>query len=95
MFKDLLPIGSVVTLKGGIKKLMIIGVKMATQDEPDNFYDYMGVLFPEGFVGIQSCFLFNHDDVNDVIFLGYNNPEREDFIKAMDETIAENNLSEE
>lgn len=85
MFKSLLPIGSVVILKGGIKKLMITGMKISTEETPGKFYDYVGVLFPEGFMGAKSCFLFNHNDINDIVFTGYNNPEREDFIKAMEE----------
>jgi len=85
MFEKLLPIGSVVTLKGGLKKLMIVGLKVAVEEAPDTFYDYIGVLYPEGFMGAQSHFLFNHDDINDVIFMGYSNPERESFIKYMDE----------
>lgn len=87
MFKDLLPIGSVIMLKGGLKKLMITGMKVSTEDQPENFYDYIGVLYPEGYIGARSCFLFNHEDINDVVFTGYNNPERESFIESMDEVL--------
>ena len=71
-------------LKGGVKKLMITGIKVSTEEEPEKYYDYIGVFYPEGYIGAQSCFLFNHDDINDVIFKGYNNPEREEFIKFID-----------
>lgn len=84
MIKNLLPIGSVIMLKGGVKKLMITGIKVSTEEEPEKYYDYIGVFYPEGYIGAQSCFLFNHDDINDVIFKGYNNPEREEFIKFID-----------
>ncbi len=89
MFKDLLPIGSVIMLKGGLKKLMITGMKVSTEDKPEEFYDYIGVFYPEGYIGPQSSFLFNHDDINDVVFTGYNNPERESFISSMDEALRE------
>ena len=36
MFKDLLPIGSVVLLKGGSKKLMIIGLKPTKESKHDD-----------------------------------------------------------
>lgn len=85
MFKELLPIGSVILLKGNIKKLMITGIKIAKEDEPENFYDYMGVLFPEGYVGDGSNFLFNHSEINDIVFRGYDNPERQSFINLMEE----------
>ena len=85
MFKDLLPIGSVIMLKGGLKKLMITGMKVSTEYKPEEFYDYIGVFYPEGYIGPQSSFLFNHDDINDVVF----NPERESFISSMDEALRE------
>ena len=84
MFKNLLPIGSVIMLKGGVKKLMITVIKVSTEDKPEKVYDYIGVFYPEGYIGAQSCFLFNHDDINDVVFKGYNNPEREDFIEFLE-----------
>lgn len=85
MFKELLPIGSVVLLQGGSKKLMIIGLKPVKEEEPQVIYDYIGVLYPEGFISNEYNFLFNHKDINDVVFLGYNNPERETFIDFMQE----------
>lgn len=86
MFKDLLPIGTVVTLKGGVRKLMITGMKTAIKEEPDVIYDYIGVLYPEGFLGEEGNILFNQSDINDTIFVGYNNPEREDFLQYLEDT---------
>ena len=85
MLKELLPIGSVVLLKEGIKKLMITGIKPVLVDNPDTVFDYIGVVYPEGYLSNDYNFLFNHNDINDVVFIGYNNPEREDFIKFMEE----------
>lgn len=97
MIKELLPIGSVVILQGGIKKIMITGLKVAKKDTPTDFYDYIGVLYPEGFIGDEANFLFNHSDINDVVFLGYNNPERESFMSFLEEEYykeLENNIEE-
>ena len=80
--KELLPIGSVVLLKNATKKLMIIGIMQVMKD-PDKMYDYLAVPFPEGYLGAENNFLFNHDDINDVIFEGYHNPEQENFMKVM------------
>ena len=91
MFKDLLPIGSVVTLKGGVKKLMITGMYVGKEETPDEFYDYMGVLYPEGFIGAESNFLFNRQDINDVVFRGYDNPERQDFLDYLEENYQKEN----
>ena len=80
---NLLPIGSVVLLKDATKKLMIIGI-MQVKESENKTYDYLAVPYPEGYLGQDTNFLFDHEDINDIIFLGYANPERESFIKAMD-----------
>lgn len=85
MIKDLLPIGSVVLLKGGVKKLVVMGIKQASVDSPDEEYDYMGVLYPEGYLGEDTMYLFNHTDINDIIFKGYSNPERDEFLDVVEE----------
>ena len=80
--KDLLPVGSVVLLRDATKKLMIIGILQVKPGE-DKIYDYLGVLYPEGYIGEENNFLFSHEDINDVIFKGYENSEREAFMDAM------------
>lgn len=85
MIKNLLPVGSVVLLKGGVKKLVVMGIKQASVEKQDEEYDYMGVLYPEGYLGDDTMFLFNHEDVNDIIFTGYSNPEREKFLEVVEE----------
>lgn len=84
MYQDLLPIGSVVLLKGASKKLMVTGIKPMLKNEPDKVYDYIGVTYPEGFIGGDSNFLFNEEDINDIIFRGYDNPERTEFIELIE-----------
>lgn len=95
MFKELLPIGSVVLLKEGTKKLMITGIKPITSEKPDTVYDYIGVVYPEGFLGDEYNFLFNHSSINDIIFVGYNNPERESFLELLEKTYELQNSAEE
>ena len=84
MNKNCLPVGSVVLLRGGAKKLMIIGIQAVSQDEDNRVYDYMGVLYPEGFIGEDDIFLFDHADINDVVFTGYDNPERQEFLGMLE-----------
>lgn len=81
--KDLLPIGTVVALKEGTKSLMIIGVMQT--DDTDRVYDYIAVLYPEGFLNTEMFFLFNHEDIDDIIFKGYDNPERKAFIASLED----------
>lgn len=62
--KDLLPIGSVVTLKEGTKRLMIIG-RLQQNVRTKKVYDYAGCLWPEGYIdclyyiGLQDIEEFN------------------------------------
>lgn len=81
--KNLLPIGSVVLLKEGKKKLMIFGVKQM-DSEVQVEYDYIGVLYPEGNIGIEGQYLFNHENIEQVFFRGYEDEEREQFINALE-----------
>lgn len=80
--KELLPIGSVVLLRNGEKRLMIFGVKQ-TDKEAQVDYDYIGVLYPEGNIGPGGQFFFNHKDIVEVAFRGYTDEERETFIERL------------
>lgn len=66
-----LPLGSIVVLKGGIQKLLVIsrGINVNFEGK-EYFFDYGGVLYPEGLVGDQMAY-FNHDGIERVIFEGY------------------------
>ena len=90
MKEKYLPIGSIVLLRGGIKRLMIIGIMQYSKDKPDQEFDYTGVLYQEGFLGENTMFLFNHDDINDVIFIGYENFERKEFLKKIEKMYEKN-----
>lgn len=69
--KDLLPIGSVVLLKDGVKKIMVIGYMAVDQDTPEKIYDYSGCIYPEGLLSSDQTLLFYHDQINQVFFEGY------------------------
>lgn len=69
MYKDLLPIGSVVLLKGGNKRVMICG-RIQTNTDEDTIYDYSACYFPEGIVGSDSMFFFQRDAIERVFFIG-------------------------
>ncbi len=89
--RELLPIGSVVLLEEATKKIMIYGIKQ-TDGETDIDYDYLGVVYPEGNLGEGSSFFFDHDQIEQVYFRGYEDDEREDFIGRLEAFYNENNL---
>lgn len=81
--KDLLPIGSIVLLKDGEKRLMINGIMQNDAGGTKKNYDYLGILYPEGHIGEDFQYLFNHEDINEIIFRGYEDEERIEFLKKL------------
>ncbi len=74
MYKDLLPIGSVVLLKGGEKRIMICGRIQAKAGE-NEIYDYSACYYPQGIVDPTSMFFFNRDAIDKVFFIGFQDAE--------------------
>ena len=86
---ELLPTGSIVLLEGAEKKLMIFGVGQ-TQLEENKDFDYIGVVYPEGNMGEGSQFLFNHSDIEEIVFRGYEDEERDNFLEMLNSYFEEN-----
>lgn len=90
--KNLLPIGSVVLLKGGQKKLMICGIKQVDSDDDDKEYDYLGIFYPEGHIGSKFQYLFDHEKIEKIFFRGYEDEERSEFLSKL-ETVYKNRIN--
>ena len=67
-----LPLGSVVRLIGATKTLMIYG-RLQLQSTSGHRWDYVACLYPEGNVGEEFNVFFDHDGIEEVYFLGYEN----------------------
>ena len=78
MNRDLLPIGSVVLLKEGEKRLMICGRIQAKGGE-NTVYDYSACLYPEGIMSSDSMYFFNHEAIEEIFFRGYEDEEGQAF----------------
>ena len=83
----LLPIGSVVLLNEAEKKLMIIGILQRNGEE---VFDYVGCPYPEGLLDSGNLFLFNHKDIAEISYLGFDNIERQIFIKKLETELNKN-----
>ena len=70
MYKDLLPIGSVVKLAGGERYVMIIG-RIVVAEGSDDIFDYVGCVYPEGVCGGEDMLFFNRDAVDSLYFVGF------------------------
>ena len=80
--KELLPIGSVIRLRGAKKYIMTFGI-CQTDRKSGKDYDYIGVIWPEGSIGDKTQVMFNHADVEEVAFTGMDNEVRRDFIERL------------
>lgn len=85
----LLPIGSVIRLNGATKCIMIFGVCQTNQTN-NTLYDYIGVLWPEGNIGEEGQILFNRTDIEEVVFVGHDTDERQEFLQKLGQFYAEN-----
>ena len=74
-----LPLGTVVLLKGGKKRLMITGFCVTAQDADGKMFDYSGCLYPEGMISSDKNCLFNHEQIEKIYFMGYSDEEDKQF----------------
>ncbi len=71
MFERTLPIGSVVSLYGAEKRLMVLGYLKYLKGDDTSVYDYCGCTFPEGYLNSESTAVFNHQDIEHIYALGF------------------------
>lgn len=75
----LLPIGSVVRLKNGDIKLMILNrAPLYNKNGVIGYFDYSACIYPTGKVEDQVYF-FNHENIEEIYFKGYIDEEEELF----------------
>lgn len=74
-----LPIGTVVLLKGGKKRVMIMGFCSTTEKDKTKVYDYTGVLYPEGYLNASQVCLFDHSQIDKIYCLGLSDDEEKKF----------------
>jgi hypothetical protein len=74
-----LPIGSIVLLKGGTKRIMIYG-RQQKELKSDKVWDYIACLYPEGNLNEDYMYLFNHDQIEKIFFIGFQDEEEIEFV---------------
>lgn len=89
----MLPIGSIVYLKEGTSKLMILNRGPILPSEETNgkgtMYDYTGCIYPQG-LDPNNVFYFNEENIDKVVFEGYKDEEEERFQEIYDSWLEEN-----
>ena len=75
---EYLPMGTVVILKNGSKKLMIFGRKQLSLTDGKE-YDYISYLYPEGNIKKDLAIMFNHEDIGEIVCRGYEDDDERRF----------------
>ena len=88
MKEKYLPVGTVVLLQNGTKRVMINGFCSIDSEEPTKIYDYSGVLYPEGSLSSDQTLLFNHDQIVRVAHMGLIDDEETEFKAKLKEILA-------
>lgn len=94
MREKFLPIGSVVLLKGGTKKAMITGFCSIAAEDKTKVYDYSGCTYPEGYLNSNQICLFDHDQIEEIYFIGYEDEEEKEFKISLNDVIKEYQIEE-
>ena len=82
--EPLLPLGSIIILENGTKKIMIYGRKQrAVQNQ--RTYDYVACLYPEGNIDDEYTYLFNHSDIKEIVHEGYRDEDEEKFLEVLND----------
>lgn len=85
MVKDYLPIGSIVKMKGSKQKVMVTGLQSIRATEPNRVYDYIGVIYPMGYLSSAYQVLFDNEEIEETVFVGYSDELRDRYIELLSE----------
>lgn len=84
--KHFLPIGTVVLLKNGKKKIMITAYGVFSKEDREKVYEYGACLYPEGITDSDSICAFNTEDIDKIFHLGFSNDEQLSYCKLLEQT---------
>ena len=71
MPEKFLPIGTVCQLKDTPQKVAITGFCMKNENYDDKVFDYVACYYPQGIFDQNKNILFDHDQIEAIIFMGY------------------------
>ena len=91
MNDKILPLGSVVLLKGATKPIIVIGY-LTMDSSNSKVWDYMACPYPVGVMGMDQNFVFQKESIEKVIFEGYQDEEGKKFLDDMKKYKEENNM---
>lgn len=77
--KTLLPLGSIVIIKGALKKLMIVNRANVVADK---YFDYGAILYPEGMID-ENLAYFNQEDILKIVSKAYSDDDDELMVEQL------------
>lgn len=87
--ENILPLGSVILLKGDRHQLMITSRFPVTEKNGEiGYFEYGACLYPEGQMNTSS-FFFNSEDIQKIITTGYSNEDEERMVEMYKEKLPE------
>jgi hypothetical protein len=66
---------------------MVTGFLSVSPETGDKIFDYSGCPYPEGFINYNQVCVFNHDQIEKILFKGYVNEEELFFKKKLKDTL--------
>ncbi|MCM3781820.1 DUF4176 domain-containing protein [Neobacillus mesonae] len=84
--RTLYPIGSVVRFKEWEQTLMIYG-RMQVDSDTLAIWDYVACYYPHGNISKDSNVFFNHEDISELVYKGYENEQELEFRQMLLEQI--------
>ena len=101
-----LPIGTLVKLVGGNAVLMITGfcikpqgkiagIKGEIENKDDTYFDYCGCPYPSGIMNSNINIVFNHENIEGVIFMGLESKLHDEYSKFLKEQIEKEKLKKD
>jgi hypothetical protein len=83
----MLPIGTIVYLKEGTSKIMILNRCPIIKSNDENvLFDYSGAIYPLGLDNKKTLY-FNKENIDQVVFKGYTDEEDERYIKLVNDML--------
>lgn len=90
MMINYVPLGSIVLLKGGSQKLLVISRALNVKNgEKTFFFDYGGVPYPDGLISDKMAY-FNHENISKVVFEGYKDIDNENMVENINRYLEAN-----
>ena len=88
MNEKFLPVGTICKLKGTDQMVAITGFCMKNQNLGDKVFDYVACFYPQGVFDPNKNILFDHEQIDQVVFMGFVNEEERAFKQRVKEALS-------